>query len=127
LLEEVCAVLERIQFINHQKKQILLVDFSNCPASEVEKIARAVPDYVTTQPRASVLVLSDFTRASFDEEAIRTIKESAVFDKPYVKKSALVCDFDLSEILGQGLEDYARREFPTFKSRNEALAWLVGE
>jgi hypothetical protein len=38
---------ERIRFINHQGKQILLVDLSNCSASEVEKIARAVPDYVT--------------------------------------------------------------------------------
>jgi hypothetical protein len=45
---------------------------------------------VTTQPRGSVLILSDFTGASFDEEAIRAMKESAVFDKPYIKKSAWV-------------------------------------
>jgi len=68
-------VHERIQFITHQKKQILLVDFSNCPSSEVEKISRAVPDYVTTQPRGSVLVLSDFTGATLEQEAIRTMKE----------------------------------------------------
>jgi hypothetical protein len=104
-----------------------MIDFSNCSAMEVEKISRAVPDYVTTQPRGSVLVLSDFTGASFDQDAIRTIKETAVFDKPYVKRSALVGDGNLSEILGQNLKDFSRREFPTFKTQQEALNWLVGD
>jgi hypothetical protein len=34
---------ERIRFINHQGKQILLVDFSDCPAKEVEKILAQFP------------------------------------------------------------------------------------
>lgn len=118
---------ERIHFISHQQKQILLVDFSHCPSDEVEKIARAVPDYVITQPRGSVLVLSDFTGASLDQDAIRTIKETAVFDKPYINKSALVGGGNLSEVLGENLKDFSRREFPTFKSRQEALSWLVGK
>jgi hypothetical protein len=117
-------VNDRIQFISHQKKQILLVDFSNCPPDEVEKISRAVPDYVTTQPRGSVLVISDFTGASFDRDAIRTIKETAVFDKPYVKKSALVGGGNLSEV-GQSLREFSGREFTTFKRREEAFAWLI--
>jgi hypothetical protein len=120
-------VNERIHFISHQTKQILLVDFSNCPSSEVEKIARAVPDYVITQPRGSVLVLSDFTGALLDEDAIRTIKETAVFDKPYIAKSALVGGGNLSTILGENLRDFSRREFPAFKTRQEALGWLVGK
>jgi hypothetical protein len=51
-------------------------------AGEVEKIARTVPEVVTTRQRGSVLILSDFTGASFDEEAVRAMKEAAVFDKP---------------------------------------------
>ena len=57
---------ERIRFIDNQGKKILVVDFSNCPAQAVEKIARAVPHYVTAQPRDSVLVLTDFTGAAGD-------------------------------------------------------------
>jgi mannose/fructose-specific phosphotransferase system component IIA len=119
-------VNERIHFINHQKKQILLVDFSNCQSAEVEKIARAVPDYVSNQPRSSVLVLSDFTGASLDQDAIRAMKETAVFDKPYIRKSALVGGANLPQALGESLRDFSRREFPTFKTRQEALSWLVG-
>ena len=80
---------ERIQFIDHQGKRVLLVDFSNCPASEVEKIARAVPDYLTVNPRDSVLVLTDFTGAVFDRDAVRAVKETAVFDRPFVNVNDL--------------------------------------
>jgi hypothetical protein len=52
---------DRIQFIVHEGKQILLVDLSNSSAAEVEKTLRALPDVVTTCPRNSVLALTDFT------------------------------------------------------------------
>ena len=41
---------DRIRFVNDGSKKILLVDFSNCPANEVEEIARTVPNYTTVQP-----------------------------------------------------------------------------
>ena len=118
---------ERIQFISHQKRQILLVDFSKCSAVEVEKIARAVPETVTAQPRGSVLLLADFTGASFSDEALRAMKESAVFDKPYIKKSAWVGAETFPQAFKQNLRDFSRREFTTFKSREKALTWLVEE
>jgi len=116
---------ERIRFVTHCKKQILLVDLSNCSAVEVEEIVRKVPDYVTVQPHDSVLVLSDFTGASFDEEAMRTMKESAVFDKPYIKKSAWVGAESLPRVFYESLKNFSRREFPTFKDWQEALDWLA--
>ena len=64
-------------------EQILLVDLSNCSAGEVEKILRALPDVVAARPRSSVLALTDFTEASFDAEAIRVLKETSAFDKPF--------------------------------------------
>lgn len=118
---------DRIRFITHQAKQILLVDLSNCSAGEVEKIVRALPEVVTSRQRDSVLILSDFTGASFDEEAIRTMKETAVFDKPYIKKSAWVGAENLPELFSENVSSFSRREFPTFKSREEALSWLVTE
>jgi hypothetical protein len=118
-------VAHRIQFITHQAKQILLVDLSNCSAGEVEKIVRTVPEVVTTRQRGSVLVLSDLTGSSFDEEAVRAMKEAAVFDKPYIKKSAWVGAESLPELFSESVKSFSRREFPAFKTREEALAWLV--
>jgi hypothetical protein len=118
---------ERIRFIDHQRKKILLVDFSNCSANEVEEIAHAVPDYVTVNPRGSVLVLTDFTGATFDRDAIRAVKEAAVFDKPFVKKSALIGTEDLPASFVDELEGFSRRELLIFKTREEALDWLAAE
>ena len=116
---------DRIRFINHEGKKILLVDFSNCPANEVEEIARAVPDYVTVNPHGSVLVLTDFTGAAFDRDALRAMKETAVFDKPYVKKSALIGTESLPRDFYEDMTRFSRRELPIFKTREEALDWLA--
>jgi hypothetical protein len=117
----------RIGFIGHAGTRVLLVDFSNCVAAEVEKMARAVPDVVTTQPHGSVLILCDFSSASFDHDAIRALKEAAVFNKPYIKKSAWTGTESFPEEFRQNLMSFSRREFPIFKSREDALEWLVAD
>jgi hypothetical protein len=118
---------ERIQFISHQGQQILFVDVSRCSAAEVENIARIVPDVVMAQPRGSVLMLVDFTGASFDRAALRAMKEAAVFDKPYIKASAWIGGEALSGAFLEELKGYSRREFPAFKTHLAALEWLVKE
>lgn len=116
---------ERIRFIDHQGKKILLVDLSNCPLNQVEEIVRKVPDHITVQPLGSVLVLTDFSGASFDRDSIRAIKETAVFDKPFVKKSALVGIESLPASFYEELKSFSRRDMTVFKTRDAALAWLV--
>lgn len=107
-------------------KQVLLVDFSTLSAAEVERTVRAVPEVVTTRARGSVLLLADFTDAAFDQEALLAMKESAVFNKPYIKKTAWGgAQRDSPQGFRQTLKDFSRREFPTFKSRQEALEWLA--
>lgn len=118
---------ERIRFITHKGKEILSVDLSRSSPSQVEEIARKVPDIVTAQPRASVLMFVDFTEAKFDEAALRTMKESAVFDKPYIKASAWIGSEALPKMFYDQLTSFSRRDFPAFKTRLQALEWLVKE
>jgi hypothetical protein len=117
--------MERIRFITHQGKQILVVDLAHCQPTEVEKILRAAPDYVTAHPLRSVLVLADFTEASFNEEAIRVMKETATFDKPYIRKTAWIGTQSLPDSFRKEVGDFSKREFPIFKTRTEALEWLT--
>ena len=116
---------DRVRIFAHKNKQILLVDLSNCTAREVEEIVRSVPDFVIAQPRSSVLILTDFAGASFDHDTLRTIKETAVFDKPFVKKSALTGTESLPREFHEQMKSFSRRELPIFSSREEALRWLV--
>jgi hypothetical protein len=115
----------RLVFITHQRKEVLLVDASGCSAADVEAIFRTLPDLVTTRPLASVLILCDYTGTSFDPAAIRAMKEAAVFDKPYVRKSASVGIKSLPPDFYKNIKSFSRREFSAFKTRGEALTWLV--
>jgi hypothetical protein len=116
---------ERIRFIDHQGKRVLFVDLSYCPAQEVENIIRTVPDHITVQPLGSVLVLTNFTGTAFDRDALRAVKETAVFDKPFVKKSALIGTESLPRDFCEDMTRFSRRELPIFKTREEALDWLT--
>lgn len=116
---------DRIRFFNHEGKRILLVDLSGCTAREVEEVSRKVPDYVTAEPRGSVLILTNFAGTSFDKDALRTIKETAVFDKPFVKKSALIGTARLPRDFHNEIQSFSRRALPVFSSRGDALRWLL--
>ena len=122
---QLSSLSDRLRFITHQAKRILLIDVSNCSPAEVEKIFRAVPELVTTRQRGSVLILTDFTGACFDQEAVRVMKETAVFDKSYVKKSAWTGEEDFCRELSESLGEFSRREFLVFETREKALAWLA--
>jgi len=117
--------MERIRFITHQGKQILVVDLAHCSPAEVEKTLRAAPDCVTAQPLGSVLLLADFTGASFNEETVRVMKETATFDKPYIRRTAWIGTQSLPDWFRKDVSDFSQREFPVFKTRTDALEWLT--
>ena len=118
---------DRIRVIVHQGKQILLADLSLCTPREVEKIALLVPSYVTSEPRGSVLLLADFTSAEFDRVAIDRLKESVVFDRPHLKRSAWVGIESLPKVFYEHIKSFSQRDLPAFRTREEAMDWLVSE
>ena len=73
---------DRIRFITHEGKQILLVDLSNCSAAQADEICHMVPRCVTAQPKGSVLILGDFTGTKLDKKAFTTLKEAAFLTAP---------------------------------------------
>ena len=117
--------MERIRFIKHGGKRILEFDLTGCLPSEVEKVSRSLPDHVTAEPVASVRMLVDFTGASFDDEALRTMKEAAIFNKPHIKKSAWIGAESLPHTFQEDVSKFSRREFSVFKDRSQALDWLA--
>ena len=116
----------RIRFISHQGKKILLVDVSHCSAAVLQRLAALVPEYVTSEPKGSVLLLADFTGAEFDHDAAMQLKESTVFDRPHLKRSAWVGTESMPRVFYENIKSFSQRELPTFKTREEAMEWLVG-
>ena len=118
---------ERIRFITHRDQVVLLVDVSNCSSAEMIELARMVPAYVAEQPKGSVLLLAHFTGAKFDKASLESLKQATVFDRPHLKRSAWVGTETLPKIFYENLKAFSQRDLPVFKTREEALDWLVAE
>jgi len=116
---------DRIRFIAHQGKRILLVDQSHCSPAELLEISRMVPVHVMSEPRGSVLLLADFTGAEFDREVIANLSENTVFNRHHLKKSAWVGTENLPRAFYEHIKRVSQRDLPTFKTREEAMGWLV--
>ena len=117
----------RIRFLTHRGQQVLLADLSNCTAEELARVARQVPAYAADEPRGSVLLLADFTGVKFDKTAIEILKQATVFARPLVKRSAWVGTDSLPRVFYENLKSFSQRDLPTFRTREEALEWLVEE
>ncbi len=118
---------ERIQFVTHQGKKILLIDFTQCRPEEILQMLPDIQEMVTSEPRASLLTLADFTGAQVRRDVADRIKRILVLDRPHVKHSALVGVEKLPSVFLDAFRTFSRRELPAFKTREEALDWLVTE
>ena len=118
---------ERIRFITHRGKQVLVVDISNCTSEQVTTLAQLVPAQIAAEPRGSVLLLADFTGSKVDKAAVESLKQATVYDRPHLKRSAWVGTEALPKIFYENLKAFSQRDLPTFKTREEALDWLVAE
>ena len=48
-------------------------------------------------------------------------------DRPFVKKAAWVGTEDIPHAFMESFHTFSQREIVTFKTREEAMNWLVGE
>jgi hypothetical protein len=117
--------IDRVGFITHKGKQVLLLDFTSCTAEEVESVSDEAGCIITGQPEKSVLVLADFAGAQFSRDAVTRIKEVTTYDRPFVKRVAWVHTESLPKILYDVVKTFSQREFPTFETREKALEFLV--
>ena len=116
---------DRIRFIEHKGKHILLIDLCNLSSEELVTLGRLVPSYLATQAKGSVLLLADFSGSKFDKAALEVMKQTAVYDRPHLKKSAWVGTESIPKVFYDNVKAFSQRDLPTFKTREEAMDWLV--
>ncbi len=118
---------DRIRFIEHQGKQILLLDYSHTTAPEMQLLLEHVRMTVAQHARESLLTFADFTGATVDHAVATKIKEVLTLDRPFVKKTAWVGSESIPHAFMENFHSFSQREIATFKTREEAMDWLVGE
>jgi len=118
---------ERLRFVKHKGKSIFFIDLSHCSSKEMLLLLDQVKASVTRHEANSLLVLSDFTGTHVDKTIATRAKEILVLDRPYVKRSAWVGTEHLPHVFYEHFKSFSQRDLPTFKTREEAMDWLVQE
>jgi hypothetical protein len=116
---------ERLRFIKHKGHAIYNIDFTHCTAKEILLLLDQIRADIARHEPGSVLVLADFTGAQIDKNVATRLKEVLVLDRPYVKRSAWVGTESLPHIFLEHFKNFSQRDFPVFKTREEAMEWLV--
>jgi hypothetical protein len=118
---------ERLRFIKHKGHAIYLIDLTHCTEKELLVQLELIRADIARHAPGSLLVLTDFTGAEVDKKVATRIKEVLVLDKPYVKRSAWVGTESLPQVFYEHFKNFSQRDLPVFKTREEALEWLVRE
>lgn len=118
---------DRLRFVKHKGHAIFVIDFSHAKIKEMLLLLDQVKEIVARHEPGSVLTLADFTGAEFDKNLGQRMKEVLALDRPYVKKSAWVGVESLPHVFYENFKSFSQREFPPFKTREEAMDWLVQE
>ena len=118
---------KRISFITHRGKPIMVIDFSQLESKELLLLLEIAQRTVAQHDKGSLLTLVDVTGAQIDRNVATRVKGVLVRDRPYVKRSAWVGADSVPKVYYENMKSFSRRQFPAFKTREEAIDWLVKE
>jgi hypothetical protein len=124
-LKEKNLETDRVKFIKHREKEILLLDFSNSRTDEVLKIIEHAKRVISSRPENSLLTLTDVTNARFNDEVGDGMKRFSAHNKPYVKAAAVVGIAGLKKIIFGAVMAFSKRNLESFDDREQAKHWLV--
>ena len=118
---------DRLWFVKHKGHAILFIDFSHCSPKEMLLLLEMIRATIARHAPGSVLTLSDFSGAQIDKQVATRAREVLVLDRPYVKRAAWIGTENLPNVFYEHFKSFSQRELPIFKTREEAMDWLVEE
>ena len=118
---------DRLHFVKHKAHAIFVLNFTHCNAKQILLLLDMIRATVARHEPGSLLILADFAGAEINKEVARRAQEVLVLDRPYVKRSAWVGTESLPNVFYEHFKSFSQRELPRFKTREDAMDWLVAE
>src|SRR5574341_1658896 len=112
--------MDRVRFLTHQDKQILLVDYTGCTRQTLLDILKERERIVMAQPKGSVLLLVDLTGAQFSKDTVEEVKVVAVRERDRVKRAALVGEETQPKVFSDSVRTFSARDYRPFPTREAA-------
>ena len=119
--------MDRVRFIEHKGKRIVLLDFVGIvdPQQGLAAVAEATR-FIGAQPvGGNTMTLTDVTDTRYDRKIVEAFKEMTARNRPIVKAAAIVSDSSLHRAAISMIALFSRRKLEVFDSRAQALEWLA--
>jgi len=119
----------RSVWIEHKGKKIFYQDFSKnfYNAAVVKAELAEVQKVVTTEPKNSVLVLSDFRDTNVGSDLLSSMNTASAATKAYVRKTAVLGVIGMKRKLADLLTALTGQPLKYFDDMEAAKNWLVEE
>ena len=120
--------MKEISTVTYNGKEIFLMDVSHFRLPERVAFKRHVDHakkVIQGQPLKSVLIITDITDTNFDTDIVKTFKEYAKHNNPYIKASALVGLSGMQKVIFYAVKTFTGRDFYIAKNFADAQEWLV--
>ncbi|HUJ26034.1 MAG TPA: hypothetical protein VLW85_08455 [Myxococcales bacterium] len=119
--------MERVRFIEHQGRRILLFDFSDIwSMAEGVKVIDGAREYVAMLPKkGDLLTLVDVKESAFDDRVVDKLKELGAHNRPWVLAGAVVGMSGMQKIMFRLINSFNGRKLTAFNTREQAQEWLV--
>ena len=127
------AVKQRIFWSEHQGVPFLMLDFAGATVSESLALMDDYAAALRGKEAGSVRMMSDVTDAEYDPAVANKWKALRIQNDTYIRASAI---YGLSGLVGVAIRAFlelldmlgmnrAMKKFRIFKTREQALAWLI--
>jgi hypothetical protein len=119
--------MKEISTFNYKGKEFFLMDVSHFRLHEREEFNRLVAlakNVIKTKPLKSVLIITDVTDTTYDADIVKTFKEYAKHNNPYVKASALVGLSGMQKVILYTIKAFTGRDFYLAADIEDAQEWL---
>lgn len=117
--------MDRVRFLDHKGKQLLVIDFSDCSPTAVLRTIEMAKSFIKQQSEGSLLTLTVATNARFDFEVVRALKDYTSQNKRYVRAAAVVGIGGLQKIILNTVVRFTGRTFGLFDDFKKASDWLI--
>jgi hypothetical protein len=116
-----------IEFIQHQGKRILVLDFSGLRDTQVVlQLIEQARALVAAQPqRKELLTVTDVKGMIYNEEINKALSALGKHNAPWVRAGAVCNPSTLGKVITRANNMSTGRTFRIFDSRSEALDWAA--
>ncbi len=113
-------------FVNHQGKQIYLIDIQGLTPEQVITVIPTVARDIRARPAKSVCSLLNVKGVKLNPAMNEKLKDLAAGNAPHVKGSAIVGLAPLQKVVLTMVALFSRREFKLFDTVDQAKGYLAG-